>query len=89
MEAHPEGHTVDIYGDGSYTSPTVWWPALGGFGIWVPDWNKREERSEDRETTSYHGAATGQRGNVHQARANDMGPSVGHTVQKHVRNGQC
>ena len=48
MEGHPEGHKVDIYGDGSHTSPTVWWAALGGFGIWVPDWNKGEEHSEDR-----------------------------------------
>ena len=62
MEGHPEGHKVDIYGDGSYTSPTVWWAALGGFGIWVPGWNKGEEHSEDRETTSYHGAAIGQTG---------------------------
>jgi len=35
---------------------------LGGFGIWAPDWNKGEERSEDRETTSYHRAAIGQTG---------------------------
>ena len=49
MEGHPEGHKVDIYGDGSYTLPTVWWAALGGFGIWVHDWNKGEERSEDIE----------------------------------------
>lgn len=62
MEGYPEGHKADIYGDGSHTSLTVWWAALGGHGIRVPDWNKGGEQSEDRETTSYHGAAIGQTG---------------------------
>ena len=43
MEGYPEGHRVDIYGDGSYTSPTVWWAALGGFGIWVPKWQPEQQ----------------------------------------------
>ena len=62
MEGHPVGHKVDIYVDGSLTSPTVWWAALGGFGIWVPGWNKGKENSEDKESTSYHEAAIGQAG---------------------------
>ena len=36
MKGHHEDYKVNIYGDGSFTSPTVWWAALGGFGIWVP-----------------------------------------------------
>ena len=38
MKGHPSDYKVNIYGDGSFTSPTVWWAALGGFGIWVPKW---------------------------------------------------
>ena len=38
MQGYPEDFKVDIYGDGSYTSPTVWWAAFGGFGIWMPKW---------------------------------------------------
>ena len=62
MHGYPEDYKVDIFGDGSYTSPTVWWAALGGFGIWVPDWNDGTEHSKERETASYHGAALGQTG---------------------------
>ena len=40
MSGHPSDFKVNIYGDGSFTSPTVWWAALGGFGIWVPNWNQ-------------------------------------------------
>ena len=38
MRGHTSDYKVNIYGDGSFTSPTVWWAALGGFGIWVPNW---------------------------------------------------
>ena len=37
MQGHPEGYKVDIFDDGSQTSPIVWWAALGGYGVWVPD----------------------------------------------------
>ena len=62
MQGHPSDYKINIYGDGSYTSPTVWWAALGGFGIWVPNWNTSTEHNTERETTSYHGAALGQTG---------------------------
>ena len=62
MQGYPGVYKVDIFGDGSHTSPTVWWAALGGFGIWVPDWNDGTEHFKERETTSYHGAALGQTG---------------------------
>ncbi len=38
MQGYPNDYKVNIYGDGSYTSPTVWWAALGGFGVWMPEW---------------------------------------------------
>ena len=38
MEDHSPDYKVNIYGDGSYTTPTLWWAALGGFGVWMPDW---------------------------------------------------
>ena len=38
MQDYPADFKVDIYGDGSYTSPTVLWAALGGFGVWMPEW---------------------------------------------------
>ena len=57
-----EDYFVGIYGDGSQTDPTNWWAALGGFGIWVPAWNKTGENNPDRQETSYHGLALGQTG---------------------------
>jgi len=38
MQGYPPSHWVNIYGDGSYTTPTLWWAALGGYGIWMPKW---------------------------------------------------
>ena len=38
MEGHEETHMVPIYGDGSQTTPTNWWAALGGYGAWIPKW---------------------------------------------------
>ena len=34
---------VDIFGDGSHTTPKTWWASLGGSGLWVPEWNKENE----------------------------------------------
>ena len=48
MEGYSEDYKVNIYGDGSYTSPTVWWAALGGFGIWVPNWDTDEAGPEQQ-----------------------------------------
>ena len=33
---------LDVYGDGSHTTPTKWWAALGGYGVWVPKWPGNE-----------------------------------------------
>ena len=40
MEGHGDDVQVRIYGDGSVTSPTKWWASLGGYGVWMPVWNK-------------------------------------------------
>ena len=50
MQGYPEDFKVDIYGDGSYTSPTVWWAALGGFGIWMPKWPSPSQVSQEDTT---------------------------------------
>ena len=39
MEGYADDNKIQVYGDGSLTTPTVWWAALGGFGAWIPDWN--------------------------------------------------
>lgn len=43
MKDHPRDYKVNVYGDGSFTSPTVWWVALGGFGIWVLKWQRPQQ----------------------------------------------
>ena len=60
MEGFGEEEEVRIYGDGSVTSPTKWWVALGGYGVWMPAWNKQSEDLLHRKETSYHGPAIGQ-----------------------------
>ena len=55
-------HMVQVYGSGSYTTPTKWWAALGGYGVWVPDWNRNAETIEAREEKNHSGAALGQTG---------------------------
>ena len=39
MRGHLDDYYVEVYGDGSYTTPTKWWVALGGQGMWIKDWN--------------------------------------------------
>lgn len=49
MKDYPTSFTMDIYGDGSYISPTIWWAALGGFGVWMSEWispNEAEARQQ-------------------------------------------
>ena len=50
MTGFDDNHKVPIYGDGSFTTPTKWWAALGGYGIWIPEWNP------DDATTTYDDA---------------------------------
>ena len=62
MKDYEEGHKIQTYGDGSYTTPTKWWAALGGYGVWIPDWNKQGEAKQERSESNYYGPAIGQTG---------------------------
>ena len=62
MKDYDDGHKIQVYGDGSYTTPTKWWVAMGGYGVWIPNWNKQGEAKQERTETSYHGPANGQTG---------------------------
>ena len=59
IEGCGEDEEVRIDGDGSVTYPTKWWVALGGYGVWLPAWNKQNESLPHRNETSYHGPAIG------------------------------
>lgn len=39
MEGYADDKMIQVYGDGSLTTPTNWWAALGGFRAWIPNWN--------------------------------------------------
>ena len=47
MDNDDESFMVKAYGDGSLTSPTKQWAALGGMGAWIPQWNvdSQDERN--------------------------------------------
>ena len=62
MVGHPEDFYADVYGDGSYTTPTKWWAALGGQGGVVRDWNLQGEEIENRKEENFAEAALGQEG---------------------------
>ena len=53
MQDFPEEYYVPVYGDGSYNTPDKWWAALGGVGIWMPDWNKDGENNTQRVLGRY------------------------------------
>ena len=44
MTGYGEQEFIDIYGDGSLKNPRNWWAALGGRGVWIPEWNKPGEK---------------------------------------------
>ena len=62
MHGFPADHKINIYGDGSLTSPTLWWAALGGYGAWVPKRNDGATSTTNREEASYFGPAIGENG---------------------------
>ena len=37
MANQPSDVFIEIYGDGSHTTPCTWWASLGGSGLWIPD----------------------------------------------------
>ena len=65
MHGFPEDHFIDIFGDGSFTTPAKWWAAIGGMGIWIPDWNadgedlpQRRERNDSAPSIGQTGSST-------------------------------
>ena len=67
MRGYEPEHRVPISGDASYTTATKRWAALGGYGVWVPSWNRNAEVIEAREEKNYSGAVIGQtRGSTRQ-----------------------
>ena len=50
MTGYPDKYHVEIYGDGSYTTPTIWWAALGGYGVWMPKWPSPEQATQSEIT---------------------------------------
>ena len=66
IEEGREGHETDFfvntYGDGSYTTPTKSWCALGGIGGWVLAWNCGEEKKTCREEQHIAAPVNGQTG---------------------------
>ena len=53
---------IDIYGDGSYTTPKKWWCALGGAGCWIPQWGEANEQDESRAEQNIAVPINGQAG---------------------------
>ena len=62
MEGYPEDSKIQVYGDGSLTTPTVWWAALGGYGAWIPDWNIGGQEEPHRYEQDLCGPTLGQTG---------------------------
>ena len=49
MQGMQKDYYVTVYGDGSLTTPTTWWAALGGAGAWVQGWNNQGEEEEHKK----------------------------------------
>ena len=62
MQGHRPKHLAPNFGDGGHITPTKWWAAFGGYGVWVPTWNRNVEVIEAREEKNYSGGAIGQTG---------------------------
>ena len=62
MEGYAGDKKIQVYGDGSLTTPTVWWTALGGFGAWIPDWNVTGQEEAHRYEQDLCGPTVGQTG---------------------------
>ena len=63
MEGHPDEFMVEVFGDGSNTTPTKWWAAMGGLGVWIKDWNLEGEDRQERKEQHIAERALGQTSN--------------------------
>ena len=84
MEGLEADHVVDVFGDGSLTTPTRWWAALGGYGIWIPAWNVQGEDRPERREGCLPRASDWANRIVDKARTNSMDTSAHHAYQKPV-----
>ena len=62
MESQPVDFMVEVYGDGSFTTPTKWWAAMGGYGAWIKGWNQTGEERDERKEQDVAAPALGQVG---------------------------
>ena len=51
---------ITVFGDGRFTSPTTWWAATGGYGVWLPGWNLAGQNQPARNEATYFGPGLGQ-----------------------------
>ena len=59
MTGYDHDFFVPIFGDGSLTTPKTWWAALGGYGVWIPRWDKQEESVPHRAEEDIYGPTIG------------------------------
>ena len=59
MADFAEDYFVPAFGDGSLTTPKTWWAALGGYGVWIPGWNKQGENEASRKEEHIFGPTIG------------------------------
>ena len=62
MAGQEADYMVPVYGDGSHTSPTKWWAAIGGFGVWIPKWGNGTDDDDRYQEKDLCGPALGQAG---------------------------
>ena len=62
MDGYDDDKMIQVYGDGSLTTPTHWWAALGGYGAWIPNWNLPGQDEPHRTEQNLCGPTIGQTG---------------------------
>ena len=82
-----EDHYVEVFGDGSYTTPEKWWAAIGGMGVWMPDWNGEGESIEHRMETHVARPKHWANGQLHQDGVCCFDHSVNQAYKKQLCHG--
>ena len=62
MAGQDSDYMVPVFGDGSHTSPTKWWAAIGGYGLWIPKWGNDTDDDDRYQEKDFCGPAIGQAG---------------------------
>ena len=84
MQEFPEEYYVPVYGDGSYTTPEKWWAAIGGVGVWMPDWNRNGEKNPQREEKNEAASSIGQTGSSYTDGVGGLDSRLVQTCEKRV-----